>query len=168
MCGLHRADKRLYRTDEGIRRAVIGQWAVGGAVTLVRRRALAQVGGWTDGLRIDDWDFFLRLAARDALGFVDVRVCAYRMHEGNFSKTRHVATRIQNLSESCRVARQRTMLFEGADRTLLRAQVQLIGAKIAFLRRQPCALALHMAGYLALVALARAGLPGTHSIAEHA
>jgi glycosyltransferase involved in cell wall biosynthesis len=168
MCDLHHADKRLYRTDEGIRRAVIGQWAVGGPVALVRRRVLAQVGGWTEGLRIDDWDFFLRLAAHDALGFVDVRVCAYRMHEGNLSKTRDVAARVQNLSESRRVARQRMALFEGTDRTLLRAQVQYIGAKIAFLRRQPFALALHMAAWLALAALARVGLPGTHSIAEHA
>jgi hypothetical protein len=135
---------------------------------LVRRRVLAQVGGWTDGLRIDDWDFFLRLAACDALGFVDVRVCAYRVHAGNLSKTRHVTTRIVHLRESRRVARQRLMLFDGADRTLLKAQVQYIGAKIAFLRRRPGALALHMAAYLWLAALARAGLPGTHSIVEHA
>jgi len=168
MCGLHRADKRLYRTDEGIRRAVIGQWAVGGAVALVRRNAPGSLGGWTEGLRIDDWDFFLRLAARDALGFVDVRVCAYRVHAGNLSKTRHVATRVAHLSESRRVARLRAVLFDGADRTLLRAQVHYIGAKIAFLRRRPGALALHMAAYLTLAALARTGLTGTHALARQA
>lgn len=168
MCGLHRADKRLYRTDAGIRRAVIGQWAVGGAVALVRRRALAQLGGWSEGLRIDDWDFFLRLAARDALGFVDVRVCAYRMHAANLSKTRHLPTRVQHLAESRQVALRRMALFDGADRTLLRAQAHRIEAKIAFLRRQPGALAMHMAAYLGLAAMARAGLPGMHSIAEHA
>jgi glycosyltransferase involved in cell wall biosynthesis len=168
MCGLHRADKRLYRTDAGIRRAVIGQWAVGGAVALLRRGALAQLGGWTEGLRIDDWDFFLRLAARDALGFIDARVCAYRVHEANLSKTRHVATRVMHLNESRRVALRRAGLFEGADRTLLKAQAHYIGAKIAFLRRRPLALALHMAAYLALAALARTGLPPPPTLARHA
>ena len=168
MCGLHRADKRLYRTDAGIRRAVIGQWAVGGAVALLRRRALAQVGGWTEGLRIDDWDFFLRLAARDALGFIDVRVCAYRVHASNLSQTRHLATRLTHLEESRRVALQRMSLFDGAERTLLRAQAHYIGAKLAFLRRRPGALALQMAAYLVLAMAARASLPGTHATAEHA
>jgi glycosyltransferase involved in cell wall biosynthesis len=168
MCGLHRADKRLYRTDAGIRRAVIGHWAVGGPVALLRRDALAQLGGWTEGLRIDDWDFFLRLAARDALGFVDVRVCAYRMHGANLSKTRHVATRVMHLDESRRVARRRTALFEGADRTLLEAQVHYIGAKIAFLRRRPLALAAHMAAYLVLAARARGGRSAVPTLARHA
>ncbi|MGN2253863.1 glycosyltransferase [Frateuria sp. GZRe12] len=168
MCGLHRADKRLYRTDAGIRRAVIGQWAVGGAVVLLRRDALQRFGGWTEGLRIDDWDFFLRLAARDALGFIDVRVCAYRMHEANLSKTRHVATRVSNLVESRHVALRHARLFEGADRILLKAQAHYIGAKIAFLRRRPVALAWHMAAYLALAAFARTGLPASPTLARHA
>jgi glycosyltransferase involved in cell wall biosynthesis len=166
MCGLHRADKRLWRTDEGIRRAVIGQWAVGGPVALLRRRAVTQLGGWTEGLQIDDWDFFLRLAARDALGFVDVRVCAYRLHGANLSKTRHVATRAARLEESRLVARRREAWFEGSDRTLLRAQGHYIGAKVAFLRRQPFALARQMGAYLLLTALARAGLPVTHWLAR--
>jgi len=168
MCGLHRADKRLYRTDAGIRRAVIGQWAVGGAVAMLRRGALERLGGWTEGLRIDDWDFFLRLAARDALGFIDVRVCAYRVHEANLSKTRHVATRVSNLAESRHVALRHLGLFEGADRTRLEAQAHYIGAKIAFLRRRPLALAWHMAAYLALAARARFGLPASPTLARHA
>ncbi|MGN6280375.1 glycosyltransferase family 2 protein [Frateuria sp.] len=168
MCGLHRADKRLYRTDAGIRRAVIGQWAVGGAVVLLRRDALQRLGGWTEGLRIDDWDFFLRLAAHDALGFIDVRVCAYRMHEANLSKTRHIATRVSNLAESRHVALRHLVLFEGTDRTRLEAQAHYIGAKIAFLRHRPLALAWHMAAYLALAALARIGVASPPTFARHA
>jgi glycosyltransferase involved in cell wall biosynthesis len=168
MCGLHRADKRLYLSDAGIRRAVIGRWAIGGPVTLLRRGVLAQFGGWSAGLRIDDWDFFLRLAARDALGFVDVRVCAYRVHQANLSRTRHRATRVMHLDESRRVALRRTALFEGADRTLLEAQVHYIGAKIAFLRRRPFALAAHMAAYLVLAARARGGRPMFPTFARHA
>lgn len=155
MCALHGADKRLYATDRGIRRAVIAQWAIGGPVALLRRSAPGQLAGWTEGLRIDDWDFFLRLAARDALGFVDVPVCAYRLHDANLSKTRHVATRIANLTESRHVAERRTELFEGPDRLLLKAQAHYIGAKVAYLRRRPLPLGWHLLACAALRAMSR-------------
>lgn len=144
MADLHGADKRLYATDQGIRRAVITRWAVGGPVTLLRRSALETVARWTEGLRIDDWDLFLRLAASDALGFIDTPVCAYRLHGANFSKTRHRATRIVNLEESREVAIRRMSLFDEPCRTLLRAQVHYIGAKVAFLQGRPGTVALRL------------------------
>lgn len=162
MCGLHGADKRLYRSDDGIRRAVIGQWAVGGPVALIRKRALETVRLWTEGLRIDDWDMFLRLAAGNALGFIDVRVCAYRLHGNNLSKTRHTASRIGNLAESREVARRRAELFDEPYQTLLRAQVHFIGAKVAFLQRQLGPLVLHLLAYASLRMLSRFRQPAAH------
>lgn len=153
MGDLYRVDKRLY--DTSIRRAVINRWAVSGAVTLVRREALAADASWSEELRIEDWDFFLRLAARDALGFIDVRVCAYRLHGGNVSKTAHVATRIANLAESQRVALRRADLFEEPYRTLLESQAHRIAAKIAFLRRRPVSTAFHLGIHAWLALLAR-------------
>jgi len=161
MCDLHGADKSLYRSDDGIRRAVIRQWAIGGPVALIRKSALDTVDRWSEGLRIEDWDLFLRLAARDALGFVDVAVCAYRMHEANLSRTRHAETRVSNLIESRHIALRRTSLFDEPYRTLLRAQSHYIGAKISFLERKPGPLLLHMAAYLSLVVAARARPPST-------
>jgi glycosyltransferase involved in cell wall biosynthesis len=151
MRDLHRADKGLYRTDEGIRRAVITQWAIGGPVTLVRRRALETVAGWSEGLRIDDWDFFLRLAAHDAIGFIDRSVCAYRIHGTNVSRTRDTLTRVHNLMEAQDVAIRRAVMFDEPYRTLLLAQSHYIGAKIAFLQRRIWCVAGHMAGYGLLV-----------------
>jgi len=155
MIDLHGADKRLYDSSDGIRRAVIGHWAIGGPVTLLRKSVLETVARWTEGLRIDDWDMFLRLAARDAIGFIDVTVCAYRLHGANFSKTRHTATRIVNLVESREVAMSRLCLFDEPYRTLLRAQAQYIGAKIAFLQKRHSRVALHLAAYVSLLALSR-------------
>ncbi|TCV97814.1 glycosyl transferase family 2 [Luteibacter rhizovicinus] len=151
MRDLHGADKRLYRSDDGIRRAVITRWAIGGPVTLLRKSALEIVSRWTEGLRIDDWDMFLRLAARDALGFIDVSVCAYRLHDTNLSKTRHTATRIANLSEARQVAIRRTELFDEPCRSLLRAESYYIGAKIAFLQKRHARVALHLLAYACLV-----------------
>lgn len=156
MCDLHGADKSLYRSDDGIRRAVIRQWAIGGPVALIRKSALDTVDRWSEGLRIEDWDLFLRLAARDALGFVDVSVCAYRMHDANLSRTRHRETRLGNLAESRHIALRRAGLFDEPYRTLLHAQSHYIGAKISFLERKPASLLLHLAAYLSLVVAARA------------
>ena len=163
---LHGADKNLYQTDDGIRRAIISQWAIGGPVALMRRSALDTVHRWSEGLRIEDWDLFLRLAACDALGFIDVSVCAYRIHGANLSKTRHTATRIGNLAESRQVALRRECLFDEPYRTLLRAQSHYIGAKISFLQGQLWPLARHLLAYLWLTALAKLRPPSAHHGAE--
>lgn len=168
MRDLHGADKRLYRSDEGIRRAVITQWAIGGPVTLLRKSALETVDRWTEGLRIDDWDFFLRLAACDALGFIDTRVCAYRLHGNNVSKTRHVATRIVNLSESWQVAMRRLALFDEPCKSLLRAQAYCISAKIAFLQKRPLMVTLYMSAYLVLRVVSKVRLPSATTMMEKA
>jgi glycosyltransferase involved in cell wall biosynthesis len=166
MCDLHGANKRLYDSDDGIRRAVISQWAIGGPVALIRKSALDTVDRWSEGLRIDDWDFFLRLAARDALGFIDVSVCAYRIHGANLSKTRQTTARIVNLSESRYVALRRAGLFEGPYRTLMKAQAHFISAKISFLQRRLWPLVLHMMAYLSLVLLSRLRLHSSHPFLE--
>lgn len=168
MRDLHHADKRLYSSDEGIRRAVISQWAIGGPVALLRKSALETVDRWTEGLRIDDWDFFLRLAARDALGFIDVSVCAYRLHGNNVSKTRHTATRVVNLTESWHVARRRADMFEEPYRRLLKAQSHYISAKIAFLQKRSILLVFHMLAYLSLLAASKIRLPPAGTILEKA
>jgi glycosyltransferase involved in cell wall biosynthesis len=165
MRNLHHADMRLYRTDDGIRRAVITQWAIGGPVTLVRRRALERVAGWNEGLRFDDWDFFLRLCAHDAIGFIDRHVCAYRIHDTNVSRTRDARTRIHNLIEARDVAIRRMGMFDEPYRTLLLAQSHLIGAKIAFLQRRLSAVAAHMAAYAWLTQVSRMRSGPAHRLA---
>ncbi|MCC4635661.1 glycosyltransferase [Xanthomonas dyei] len=147
MRDLHGVDVALYRSEQGIRRAVIRQWAVSGAVALLRRGAFDARSGWDEALRIEDWDFFLRLAARNALGFIDMQVCAYRLHGNNLSKTTNVPARIANLSESRQVALRCAALFDEPDRTLLHAQSRYIAAKVAFLQRRPHAVIAHLLAY---------------------
>jgi glycosyltransferase involved in cell wall biosynthesis len=155
-------NKNLYQSDDGIRRAIISQWAIGGPVALMRRSALDTVNRWSEGLRIEDWDLFLRLAAGDALGFIDVSVCAYRIHGANLSRTRHIATRIGNLAESRQVALRRACLFDEPYKTMLRAQAHYIGAKISFLQRQGWPLARHLLAYLWLTVLSKLRPPSAH------
>ncbi|TBR39469.1 MULTISPECIES: glycosyltransferase [Dyella] len=154
MQDLHGADKRMYASDEGIRRAVISRWAIGGPVALIRRKGLESVAGWSETLRIDDWDFFLRLAAHDALGFIDRPVCAYRLHGENFSRTRNRRVRVHNLMESRDVALRRACMFSGPFLLLMRAQAHVIGAKIHFLEHRYGAVAGHMLAYAMFSAMA--------------
>ncbi|KAB7769402.1 glycosyltransferase [Xanthomonas maliensis] len=156
MRDLHRVKVDRYRSDTGIRVAVIRHWAVSGAVTLLRRGAVDAQQGWDATLRIEDWDFFLRLVARDALGFLDLPVCAYRLHGHNLSKTADVPVRIANLSESRRVALRCMPLFPPHERRLLRAQAHYIAAKVGFLQRRPDRVALHLLAYAWLSLPARA------------
>ncbi|WP_338338584.1 glycosyltransferase [Xanthomonas sp. NCPPB 3443] len=155
MRDLHKVDKGLYRCESGIRHAVIRRWAVSGAVTLLRRSAFDARSGWDESLRIEDWDFFLRLVAADALAFIDLPVCAYRLHGSNLSKTAKVPARIANLRESRQVALRCAPLFEEPDRTLLHAQARYIAAKVEFLRRRPHRVAVHLVVYAWLSLSAR-------------
>ncbi|WP_355608601.1 glycosyltransferase [Xanthomonas cannabis] len=156
MCDLHRADKRFYASDPGIRRAVICNWAVSGAVTMLRRSAFDRGMTWDEALRIEDWDLFLRLVASNSLGFIDVKVCAYRLHGTNVSKTRDVQRRLANLSEFARVAERSCAFFSGVEYWLLQARLSLIRAKIAFLEKNYVVVAWHLSMYLkkSVVALA--------------
>lgn len=155
MRDLHRVDKDLYRSESGIRHAVIRQWAVSGAVALLRHSALDARSRWDESLRIEDWDFFLRLVAGNALGFIDLPVCAYRLHGNNLSKTADVPARIANLCESRQVALRCAPLFDEPDRMLLHAQARYIAAKVEFLRRRPHRIAMHLAVYAGLSLSAR-------------
>ncbi|APO93613.1 glycosyltransferase family 2 protein [Xanthomonas vesicatoria] len=149
MRDLHLANQKLYESDAGIRRAVISEWAVSGAVMMLRRSAFDKGMTWDETLKIEDWDFFLRLVARDHLGFIDVVVCAYRLHETNVSKTRDVQRRLENLSEFARVAARSCDLFTDADLKMLRAKLSLIRAKISFLQKSYLAVVWHLVAYSA-------------------
>lgn len=155
MVDLHGGDKRKYGSEQGIVRAVISNWALAGPVPLLRRSAIEAGGGWDEHLRIDDWDFFLRIAAQGGLGFLDAQVCAYRLHDTNTCRVVEVPTRIRNLEESRRVAQRHVDRFSRPYADLLRAQCRLVDAKIAYLRRRPLALARHLLAYARLRAVVR-------------
>ena len=155
MADLHGVNKGNYFSDDGIRREIISRWAFGGPVQMVRSRAFESVGGWSEDLRIEDWDFFLRLAAIDALGFIDVKVCAYRLHSNNTCRTDDIAARIANLGDAAKTARKHTALFAEPYRSRLRAQCYLIAAKIAFLKRQPIAVVANIVRFALLRVAAR-------------
>jgi glycosyltransferase involved in cell wall biosynthesis len=94
--GLETAPSALYRLNRGNTKALesdhfrtqelILRWSVPGPVLLARRQTydpIQGLGGFNESRFLEDRFFYLQLLAREALGFVEDRVAAYRMHGKN-------------------------------------------------------------------------------------
>jgi glycosyltransferase involved in cell wall biosynthesis len=55
---------------------------------MIRKKVLVEVGGFNTGYRfVEDYDIWLRIAARHRVDFVDKALCSYRVHDKMTSKT---------------------------------------------------------------------------------
>ncbi|RME60796.1 glycosyltransferase [Candidatus Parcubacteria bacterium] len=72
-----------YLDDEGLRKEIVWQWSVPGPVLMVRRSIYERIGGYDERLAFEDWDFYLRMASKNLLGFVNQKVSGYRIHHQN-------------------------------------------------------------------------------------
>jgi glycosyltransferase involved in cell wall biosynthesis len=83
--GLHGGDKsRLLRDDCRLDELVF-RWCVPGPVLLASRELYSIVGPYDEQLIVEDFDFYLRMASKGLLGFVDLPVAAYRWHMNSIS-----------------------------------------------------------------------------------
>jgi len=69
---------------------LIFNWCVPGPGFMARRELYDQIGLYDETLTVEDWDMYLRIAARDSLGFIPMPVAAYRYHGGNSVLNRSV------------------------------------------------------------------------------
>jgi glycosyltransferase involved in cell wall biosynthesis len=85
------ANKRALATKGKMRLELLLNWAMPGPVIMMRRAAfdpVIGVGLYDENLGFEDRDFYLRILSRDALGFLDTQVSAYRLHGKNFVSSR--------------------------------------------------------------------------------
>ncbi len=80
---LYRARKRYLAHPELITYELIFHWCLAGPVYLFRREIFQILGGYDETLAIEDWDFALRILARNQMGFIDYPAAAYRLHGSN-------------------------------------------------------------------------------------
>jgi glycosyltransferase involved in cell wall biosynthesis len=80
---INRANLRALERDEFRAQELILRWSVPGPVLLYRRQTLDTVGGYDESMILEDRDFYLRLLAHQALGFLPRPVAAYRLHARN-------------------------------------------------------------------------------------
>jgi GT2 family glycosyltransferase len=129
----HRADKRRLARD--VPGEVIRHWSVPGPVLLAETAALREVGGWDEQLRVEDWDLYLRLAARGWLGFVDHPVAAYRVHDA--AASRDLGSSSAHAREMAGVATRALPMFRGRHRLFVVRQIARWRAREAQLEDHP-------------------------------
>lgn len=76
-------NKTNYLNDKKLKHEVISNWGIAGACYLINKELFSEVDKFDENLIVEDWDFFLRVAAKELILFYDERVSAYRLHDTN-------------------------------------------------------------------------------------
>lgn len=121
----HRADLGALADPRRMPYELLLRWSLPGPVYLARRTAwdpALGVGPYDESLFLEDRDFYLRLLARQAVGFLGQPVAQYRVHGSNACKD---PARRPLLRETlARSAEQNVHRFIGAARAIVRAQAR--------------------------------------------
>lgn len=111
-----RGRKRNYFSDKGLSQEIVYRWSLPGPVALIRRTLYQEIGLYEETMKVEDWDFYLRAAARNQLIFVDRIVAAYRIHTDNsFSRLKR-KNPLANARDHLRALQRNQPLFSGALR----------------------------------------------------
>ena len=89
--GLYKVNTKKYLNDSSLKRQIITNWAVPGPVLMVKKEIYTLLGKYDERLKVEDWDFYLRMVSKNLLGYVPNKVSAYRVHEFNLSRRKGVA-----------------------------------------------------------------------------
>ena len=122
------------RMVEDAAREIVERWSVPGPVLLYRREGVLAMGGYDESLQVEDWDLYLRLASRAAIGYLDLRVADYRWHGENIGARPDRA--IELADELRSVAWRQRSLFRGHLHLELVHEGASLAARAAWLRRQ--------------------------------
>jgi glycosyltransferase involved in cell wall biosynthesis len=85
--GHHRGRKSCLRQESLVSYEIVFHWCVPGPVFMARRELYGELGGYNEQIAVEDRDFYLRLASRGLVGFLDEAVAAYRVHSQSYSRT---------------------------------------------------------------------------------
>ena len=114
---LNGANRNNYLYPKRFKKQIISQWAIPGPVLMVKKEIYFVVGNYSEKTSVEDWDFYLRMVAKNLLGFVDTKVSAYRIHTDSTCRgvNREIFVRI----ELVKTAFKYLHLFSGVYKLLL-------------------------------------------------
>jgi len=121
----HRADLHALADSRRMPFELLLRWSLPGPVFLAHRSTWDTrlgVGPYDESLFLEDRDFYLRLLARQAVGFLPLAVAQYRVHGSNACKD--PARRPQLRETLARSAELNIHRFSGAARLIVRAQAR--------------------------------------------
>jgi glycosyltransferase involved in cell wall biosynthesis len=122
------------RTSRDAAAEIVSHWGVMGCVILYRRDRIMKMGGYDESLSIEDWDFYLRLASRGEIAYLDEVVADYRWHgENTVARPEHG---IRIAAELGKVAWRSRKLFRGHLYLELVHESASWAARAAWLRGQ--------------------------------
>jgi alpha-1,3-rhamnosyltransferase len=122
------------QTQLGLKEEIISNWSMPGPCFALRRRIYEIVGSYSEDLLIEDWDFFLRVAALCSVKYVDEYFAYYRLHSANACKTTDVKRRCRNMVSQLTAGSRRLHMFRGRLRILLKIECYILRLKILYLR----------------------------------
>lgn len=126
------ADPRDYATPEYVAASIVTRWILPGPCLMARRELYAKIGGYDEERKVEDWDFYLRMAARETLGFLNDCVAAYRFHASN--ACRSLFSQAFVLDELSRSGFKRASLFNWRLSLIVIAKAIYYGIKAFTLR----------------------------------
>lgn len=115
-------------------REIVERWSVPGPVIVYRRKDVQAMGAYSEDLRLEDWDLYLRLASRNAIAYLDEVVAEYRWHGENTVARPEQAIRLADELRS--VAWRSRDLFGGHLYLELVHESASWAARAAWLRRR--------------------------------
>jgi len=106
-----------YLHDNTLKKEIIQNWAIVGSTPFMDKNIFNTVGYFNENIIVEDWDFFLRVVAKNLLLFHNEKVAAYRLHDTNASQNPEV--RIQQVRDIYLTAKNNLSLFSFPDRYYL-------------------------------------------------
>lgn len=114
-----RASRTALRCDRTRTLEIITRWVMPGPVYLARREVIDRIGFYNEDFCFEDRDYYLRLLAARALGYVDVAVAAYRV-----ARVRDPNRYLKNARDREQIERQLMPQFKGLAWMALSARTQ--------------------------------------------
>jgi|GEM_PF-769416 len=96
LIGIGKVNKKLLLTDAGMKKFMILNGYIPGAVLMADKKVYEIMGKYDENLHVEDWVYYIRVVAKNLLGYVDEVVSAYRLHANNISYSKKVLLNAQD------------------------------------------------------------------------
>jgi glycosyltransferase involved in cell wall biosynthesis len=93
---VHKVSKEAYQNDKSLKKLIINFKLLSGPALMVKKSVYTEIGEYDETLRSEDYDSFLKMTAKNLLGFVNVAVGEYRIHSKNHENTKSIINYAQD------------------------------------------------------------------------
>lgn len=100
-------------TIEGIRQEIVCNWSIPGPCFALKKNTFKTVGGYSEDLLIEDWDFFLRVAAQCSIKYSDQLFSYYRVHPASATQSKNWSKRLKLNNSQVTAAWRNMHLYTG-------------------------------------------------------